>query len=100
MIGDVILKQDNAWLKFINPRRVIVTEKLDEVRKSLGDVEKLVNENGWTAAGFISYEAAPAFDPAMEVKAAKDFPFLWFGLYDSFKTLQQLENSENLSPLT
>ena len=96
----MILKQDNAWLKFINPRRVIVTEKLDEVRKSLGDVEKLVNENGWTAAGFISYEAAPAFDPAMKIKATKDFPFLWFGLYDSFQTLQQLENFENLSPLT
>ena len=33
------------------------------------------------AAGFISYEAAPAFDPALCVKELTDFPLAWFGLY-------------------
>lgn len=91
MVGDVILKQDDAWLKFTRPRRVIVTEKLAEVRKGLEEVERLVNENGWVAAGFVSYEAAPAFDSALRVVESKGFPLLWFGLYDAPQPLQTRE---------
>jgi para-aminobenzoate synthetase/4-amino-4-deoxychorismate lyase len=91
LTGDVILRQDAAWLKFSQPRRVIVTEKLEDVRKGLEEVERLVNEHGWTAAGFVSYEAAPAFDSALKVIPSIGFPLLWFGLYD---TLQVLQTSE------
>lgn len=91
MVGDVILKQDDAWLKFTRPRRVIVTEKLAEVRKGLEEVERLVNENGWVAAGFVSYEAAPAFDSALRVVESQGFPLLWFGLYDAPQPLQTRE---------
>ena len=83
MVGDIILKQDEKWLKFTDLRRVIVTEKLDEVRKYLLNVEDLVNEKGWTAVGFLSYEAAPAFDSALSVVQPKGFPLLWFGLYEN-----------------
>lgn len=79
----MILKRGDAWLKFSRPRRVIVTDKLEEVRSSLEETERLVNEHGWTAAGFVSYEAAPAFDPAMRVVPSQGFPLLWFGLYDA-----------------
>src|SRR5690606_29430471 len=50
---------------------------------ALQDVEHLVNEKGWHAAGFLSYEAASAFDPALQTHAARptDLPYLWFGLY-------------------
>ena len=34
------------------------------------------------AAGFISYEAAPAFDRALTTRPPDDFPLLWFGLYE------------------
>ncbi|MFN8398533.1 MAG: aminodeoxychorismate synthase component I [Anaerolineales bacterium] len=96
----MILKQDNAWRKFTGPRRVIVTEKLEQIRHSLEEVERLVNENGWTAAGFVSYEAAPAFDSALKVIASKNgFPLLWFGLYDSSKPLESLETLSPLPPL-
>lgn len=91
MIGDVILKQNDAWLKFSRPRQVIVTGKLEDVRKGLREVERLVDEKGWTAAGFVSYDAAPAFDPALKVIPSQGFPLLWFGLYDE---LQELQNSE------
>lgn len=82
MNGDVILKDDNTWLKFTRPRRVIVTDKLEDVRKSLDDIERLVDEHHWHAAGFVSYEAAPAFDPSLQVIPSQNFPLLWFGLYD------------------
>lgn len=91
MIGDVILKQNDAWLKFSRPRQVIVTGKMEDVRKGLREVERLVDEKGWTAAGFVSYDAAPAFDPALKVIPSQGFPLLWFGLYDE---LQELQNSE------
>jgi len=99
LIGDVILRKDDAWLKFTQPRRVIVTEKLQDVRKGLGEVERLVEENGWTAAGFVSYEAAPAFDPALKVIPSQGFPLLWFGLYDSVQTLDEIEEVGNPLPV-
>ncbi|MEN9564492.1 MAG: hypothetical protein RIR73_2736 [Chloroflexota bacterium] len=88
MIGDVILKNDNVWWQFGNPHRVILTEKLEDVRKGLEEVESLVNDHGWIAAGFVSYEAAPAFDPSLQVISSQGFPLLWFGLYDAPQVLQ------------
>lgn len=88
MIGDVILKNDDVWWQFGNPHRVILTEKLEDVRKGLEEVESLVNEHGWTAAGFVSYEAAPAFDPSLQVIPSSGFPMLWFGLYDAPHVLE------------
>lgn len=38
-------------------------------------------QSGLHAAGFLSYEAAPAFDTLMRVKGGTDFPLLWFGLF-------------------
>lgn len=99
MIGDAILKQGDAWLKFTQPRRVIVTEELGEVRDRLEEVERLVNEHGWTAVGFLSYESAPAFDPALRVVEARDFPLLWFGLYEDSQTIEVSEVFKDLGSL-
>lgn len=100
MNGDVILKDDGAWLKFTRPRRVIVTDKLEEVRKALDETERLVDEHGWHAAGFVSYEAAPAFDPAMQVIPLQGFPLLWFGLYEGPTRLTSLTGRTRLTSLT
>jgi para-aminobenzoate synthetase/4-amino-4-deoxychorismate lyase len=37
---------------------------------------------GCFVAGFVSYEAAPAFDPAMEVRAGGRMPLAWFCSFD------------------
>lgn len=47
----------------------------------LAVLEKKVGK-GKFAAGFLSYEAAPAFDKAHKVRNLTDFPLLWFGIYD------------------
>jgi para-aminobenzoate synthetase / 4-amino-4-deoxychorismate lyase len=102
LIGDVILKNDLVWWKCSQPHRVILTEKVEDIRQSLADVERLVNENGWTAVGFVSYEAAPAFDASLQVIESHGFPLLWFGLYDAPQTLQKSEvfkDSKTLAPL-
>ena len=70
------------WLRFENPHRIIVTNRIEEVLPALQQIENLVNENEWYAAGFLCYEAAGAFDPALITRAPGDFPVLWFGLYE------------------
>lgn len=100
MIGDVILKNDDAWWKFGNSHRVILTEKLEDVRKGLEEVERLVNEHGWTAVGFVSYEAAPAFDSSLQVIPSHGLPLLWFGLYDAPQILQTSEVFKDFGSFT
>ena len=79
--NDVLLKSNNEWLLFTNPHCIISATNVDDVRNSLQEAERLVNSNKWHAAGFVSYEAAPAFDSALHVRNAGDFPLIWFGLY-------------------
>ena len=85
---EVLLKDNNQWLHFAKPYRVISTNNIEEVRSLLREVEKLVNTNRWHAAGFISYEAAPAFDSALHVLNAGAFPLLWFGVYPEPRTVE------------
>jgi len=79
--NEVLLKENGVWLHFTEPQRVIQSDMLDDVLPALREIEDLVNVNGWHAAGFLSYEAAPAFDTAHQTQAGAGFPYLWFGLY-------------------
>jgi para-aminobenzoate synthetase/4-amino-4-deoxychorismate lyase len=71
-----------AWQRYVNPHEVIQTTRCDEVMECLRRVERLVESQGLYAAGFVSYEAAPAFDRALLVRESAGFPLLWFGLFD------------------
>ncbi len=70
------------WLTFENPVRIVSAASLAEILPALREIETEVNQNGLFAAGFLSYEAAPAFDSALQVRPDDSgFPLLWFGLY-------------------
>jgi para-aminobenzoate synthetase/4-amino-4-deoxychorismate lyase len=80
-----VLVRDAAngrWLLFSHPREVVSTISLAEVVPALRQVEDAVALRGFYAVGFVSYEAAPAFDPALTAHDCGGFPPLWFGLYD------------------
>ncbi len=90
--NEVLLRNNTEWLHFTHPHRIFSTEKLEDVLPALREIEQLVQENNWYAAGFLSYESAPAFDPALQTRALdqassisspprNEFPYLWFGLY-------------------
>ncbi|HVF25680.1 MAG TPA: aminodeoxychorismate synthase component I [Anaerolineales bacterium] len=91
--NEVLLKVNNEWLHFTEPKQIIVAKTLKDVLPASREMERLVNVNEWYAAGFLSYEAASAFDMALHTKAVMqtedrrtketEFPFLWFGLYPS-----------------
>jgi para-aminobenzoate synthetase / 4-amino-4-deoxychorismate lyase len=79
--NEVLLKDNEDWLHFTNPHQLIIAEHLNDVLPALRKIEQLVQANNWHAAGFLSYEAASAFDPAFQTNTGTGFPYLWFGLY-------------------
>ncbi|MFA5516857.1 MAG: chorismate-binding protein [Desulfuromonadales bacterium] len=81
--GSVILydAQRGGWLRFSRPQRTLVARRPEEVKTVLDQVEA-ATAAGRHAAGFVAYEAAPAFDPALEVCAHDDFPLAWFGIFE------------------
>ena len=79
--NEVLLKENDQWLYFSNPHQIISAEKLEDVLPALGEIERLIEVNGWYAAGFLSYEAASGFDTVLQTKPGIGFPYLWFALY-------------------
>lgn len=82
----VVLKHSLAdgsarWLNCSGPVDVVSTHLCSEVLPALQRIEQAV-QKGLYAAGFVSYEAAPAFDPALRVNPQGSLPLLWFGLYE------------------
>ncbi|MFW6206727.1 MAG: chorismate-binding protein, partial [Gemmatimonadota bacterium] len=66
---------------FRDPVEVVRAIKLEEVEPALTRIEHAVLEDGLSAAGYLAYEAAPAFDPAFRVRGGARGPLLWFGVY-------------------
>ncbi len=72
-------------LIFTRPLRVIAAYHIKDVAAAMQAVQQAVDA-GKAAAGYVAYEAAPAFDPAMSVNshaAPNNFPLLWFGIFDA-----------------
>jgi para-aminobenzoate synthetase/4-amino-4-deoxychorismate lyase len=73
--------RNRQWLFFHRPLQVHVAHSLESVVSILRTIEHQVTVNHLHAAGFIAYEAGPAFDPALIVQSPGAFPLLWFGIY-------------------
>ncbi|WP_058302673.1 aminodeoxychorismate synthase component I [Gorillibacterium timonense] len=80
-LGFAFTEDAGGRVAFRNPAQVIEANDLGEVRPALGRVQEALNQ-GFYAAGYIGYEAAPAFDPAMKVRPGSRMPLLWFGIYE------------------
>jgi para-aminobenzoate synthetase/4-amino-4-deoxychorismate lyase len=83
MINSVVIHDaaQRQWLHFGAPQQIIFAHRLEEVMPALKTIEEQVYQRGLYAAGFIAYEAAPAFDSALAVKEDGLFPLVWFGIY-------------------
>lgn len=67
-------------------RTALVATRTAEVIGVLADAERHVAAGRWVA-GFVTYEASPAFDPAFVVRSpggspVEDLPLAWFGVFD------------------
>ena len=70
----------SSGLLFRDPLRVLVAHELHEVRPLLDAVERAAAD-GHHAVGFVGYDAAPAFDPALTVRGRSSLPLAWFGIF-------------------
>jgi para-aminobenzoate synthetase/4-amino-4-deoxychorismate lyase len=66
---------------FHDPVELLVARDVSEVRAVLDGAERAA-QSGRYAAGFVAYEAAPAFDHAFRVRTAVT-PLAWFGIFDT-----------------
>ncbi len=80
--------QADHWLRFSDPVEEIEVSLLKDVLPTLAKIEQRVEQEGLYAAGYLSYEAAPACDDALQTHASNDFPLLRFGL---FAKVEQIE---------
>lgn len=84
----------SQWLSLGEPRTCLTTQRLEEVLPLLQRAESEV-ERGAYLAGFLSYEAAPAFDAALAAHPPGEFPLLWLGVFDA----AQVQRLPDLPPL-
>ena len=69
------------WFAYSNLQTMALAYQPEEVVPALERVEQLVNAKQLTAAGFVSYEAAPGFDLALPAQSDVQLPLVCFGLF-------------------
>ncbi|TGK11606.1 bifunctional aminodeoxychorismate synthase component I/aminotransferase [Leptospira fletcheri] len=74
------------------PEEVFTTNRRSEVLKIIRKIEDKVSE-GFFAAGWISYESGDAFlkGEGEYVDSSFDFPLVWFGTFQEYKSLEKEE---------
>ncbi|SIS40395.1 aminodeoxychorismate synthase component I [Salimicrobium flavidum] len=84
-------------LVFRDPEAIIEADTIKEVNNAFTEIERWL-DSGYYLAGYVAYEAAPAFDPAFQVRDPRG-PLLWFGVFrhpehDADKNTGRYEISE------
>lgn len=85
---------NRCWLAFENPREVITTRRIDEIVPALSRIQAQVDREGLWAAGFLSYEAAAAFDHNLPTHTESGFPKLWFGIFGEPRVCDPFDNDD------
>ncbi|MFJ7975561.1 aminodeoxychorismate synthase component I [Peribacillus sp. JNUCC 23] len=80
----LLLEFNKESMYFQNPIKIIEAHTIEEVLTALENIQKEVNA-GFYAVGYLSYEAAPAFDSAYQVAEGNKMPLLWFGIFEKFE---------------
>jgi para-aminobenzoate synthetase/4-amino-4-deoxychorismate lyase len=85
LIADGPTPGRQRWLRFDRPVEVLRADALADVRPCVAAVEAAVEGGRW-AVGFLAYEAAPAFDPALVAHPprchpdGRPWPLAWWAL--------------------
>jgi para-aminobenzoate synthetase/4-amino-4-deoxychorismate lyase len=84
---------------FADPLDQRAVYALDEVIPLLRSVEAAARDGFWVAVA-LSYEAAPAFDPALEVKQPSEFPLAWIGVFERTSLTESSRVPEHSFPVS
>ncbi len=83
-----------TWLRFEQPVEVLSARSPKDVLPTLQNINRAIQTEGLWAAGFLGYEAASAFDPALAVHPGGELPLLWFGLFRQPEMIKLTRESE------
>ncbi len=90
LITGPVAARFDGWgdpLRLLEPHRVLVAHRLDQVQPTISAAEAAAGEGSWVA-GFVAYEAAPAFDARLIVKPSiPGLPLAWFAAFRSVESL-------------
>lgn len=73
---------------FSKPIDILRADDIHEVWQIFNKVENYIAQ-GYYVAGYVSYEAAPAFNQKMIVKSSTVMPLVWFGVFEETTTLRR-----------
>ena len=79
--------RDDQWLSFTGLKKIYSINSVSDIVGTLVEIEQQVYEHGFWAAGWLSYEAAPAFDTAHVTHKASEFPLLWIALFEACEVI-------------
>lgn len=77
----VVIQDGDGWWRYADLVREVRTVTPADVPAALAIVESAVEQDGLLAAGFMTYEAAAAFDLSVHTPDTAGLPLLWFGLF-------------------
>jgi len=70
---------------FSQPLKLVIAHTVEEILSCFQEIQEAIKE-GYYAAGYLSYESAPAFDSAFKVNKGSTMPLLWFGIFSEPQT--------------
>lgn len=89
-----------VWLRASEPVEILVAEEAERVREIVASAEE-ATRHGHYAVGFLTYEAAPGFDPALAVQRRGSLPAAWFAVVrrlDGLPALPDTQGAFRLGP--
>lgn len=89
--------EHKTWLRFDRPVSVLSTFDLNNIREVIEVVDRDAKADRLWAVGWVSYEAAPAFDPSLPVRPDSTLPKVWFATFREPTRISSLE--KNCDPL-
>jgi para-aminobenzoate synthetase/4-amino-4-deoxychorismate lyase len=90
---------EKRWLRFAHPIEIVTARSIAEVLPGLRHIEAQVRMRQLYAAGYLAYEAAPAFDAALRVRSSPATPLLWFGLYEHVEAIDLPAPDRSADPI-
>ncbi len=93
MLRQIVLRDPTAaqWLRFTEPLEILVARSVVDVPGVIAEAEHRACSDGLFAAGFVTYEASPAFDAALAAHPAGVLPPACFGLFAPPANVERLE---------
>ncbi|WP_407268608.1 aminodeoxychorismate synthase component I [Radiobacillus sp. PE A8.2] len=67
-------------ITFTDPVEILQTNELSAIPPFFDQIEQAL-QNGYYVAGYVSYEAAPAFNHNYKVASHPSLPLVWFGIF-------------------